>query len=348
MSDDLPAPFSPNSAWTSRAFASNSASSRATNPSNDFLTPTSLRAATITALQGSKAWRRSRAAPRSSFNLLFLRDHAGNVPIHFPQIGVADDLAGGYALLAIAVLDRARIDMQLAVDDLFASGHHLVDDVLRHVGAAAGDIGAAVFDRDEVAVGIGYPVSGLDLLDLADQILVPNPGRRAERRLRGEFAQVAMVPGAVDLALLRHDLHGWRVDVHADDVDTFVGERFGGGAFLDRVVPGAGEHRRQSRLGIEPLRAKLVTVDRPVDDAKGVGADKAEFAGLRHAAGNHAAQKLALIGAPVKRLQVRAVGRARGIEEGDIRMLGGKFLERVGITERSPDDDVVAALDELL
>src|SRR5580704_4246902 len=91
ISDDLPAPFSPNSAWTSPALASNSASSRATNPSNDFLTPTSLRAATITALQGSKAWRRFRAAPRSSFNLLFLRDHAGNIPIHLPQIGVADD-----------------------------------------------------------------------------------------------------------------------------------------------------------------------------------------------------------------------------------------------------------------
>src|SRR6516165_6198463 len=223
MSDDLPAPFSPNSAWTSPAFASNSASSRATNPSNDFLTPTSLRVATITALQESKAWRRPGAAPRSSFNLLFLRDHAGNVPIHFPQIGVADDLAGGYALLAIAVLDRARVDMQLAVDDLFAGGHHLVDDVLRHVGAAAGDIGAAVPDRDEVAIGIGHPVSGLDLLDLGDQVLVPDPGGRAQRRLGGELAQVAMVAGAVDLALLRHDLHGRRIDMLTDDVDAFVG-----------------------------------------------------------------------------------------------------------------------------
>src|SRR5215471_8677247 len=130
MSDDLPAPFSPNSAWTSPALASNSASSRATNPSNDFLTPTSFRAATITALQGGKAWRRSRAAPRSSFNLFLLCDHAGNIPIHLPQIGVADDLAGRHALLAVAVLDRARIDVELAVDDLLASGHRLVDDVL--------------------------------------------------------------------------------------------------------------------------------------------------------------------------------------------------------------------------
>src|SRR5262249_1937438 len=159
MSEDLPAPFSPRSAWTSPAFASNSASSSATNPSNDFLTPTSLRAATITPTPESKARRRSRAAPCSRFNLFLLRDHAGNIPIHLPQIGVADDLAGGHALLAVAVLDRTRIDMKLAVDDLLARGHDLVDHVLGHVGAAAGDVGAAVLDRDEVAVRTGYPVA---------------------------------------------------------------------------------------------------------------------------------------------------------------------------------------------
>src|SRR6185437_10829323 len=152
-----------------------------------------------------KARRRSRAAPWDRFSLFLLRDHAGNIPIHLPEIGVADDLAGGHALLAVSVLDRAGIDMKLAVDDLLARGHHLVDHVLRHVGAAAGDVGAAVLDRDEVAVRTGYPVAGRDLLDLGDEIFVPDPGGRADRRLRGELAQVAMVTGAVDLAFLGHD-----------------------------------------------------------------------------------------------------------------------------------------------
>ena len=34
--------------------------------------------------------------------------------------------------LAVAVLQRPRVDVQLAVDDLLTSRHHLVDDILGH------------------------------------------------------------------------------------------------------------------------------------------------------------------------------------------------------------------------
>ncbi len=61
----------PSSAWTSPASASNSASSRAANPPNDFLTPTSRRAATISALQANKARRGLGRAPRLRFAYFF-------------------------------------------------------------------------------------------------------------------------------------------------------------------------------------------------------------------------------------------------------------------------------------
>ena len=51
-----------------------------------------------------------------------------------------------------------------------------------------------------------------------------------------------MVAGAVDALLLRDDLRRRRVDMLADDVDALLDQRFGGGALLDRIVPGAGEH----------------------------------------------------------------------------------------------------------
>ena len=41
ISDDLPAPFSPSSAWTSPHLAVKSAWDRAMKPSNDLLTPES-------------------------------------------------------------------------------------------------------------------------------------------------------------------------------------------------------------------------------------------------------------------------------------------------------------------
>src|ERR1700761_9649296 len=114
--------------------------------------------------------------------------------------------------------------MQLAIDDVLARSHHLIDDVFWYVCAAASDIGATVFDRNEIAVRTGHPVAGLDLFDFCDQVLVPDPSGRAERRLRRELAQVAMMSGAVDLALLRHDLHGRRVDVLTNHVDALVDE----------------------------------------------------------------------------------------------------------------------------
>ena len=55
-----------------------------------------------------------------------------------------------------------------------------------------------------------------------------------------------------------------------------------------------------------------------------------------------------LVGAAVERLEVRAVGGAGAVEEGDVRILLGELLERVGIAEGRADDDVVALADEEL
>ena len=61
---------------------------------------------------------------------------------------------------------------------------------------------------------------------------------------------------------------GGRVDVLADDVDALLDERLGGGALLDRVVPGAGEDHGGGGVRIDLLGAELVGVDRPVDEAE--------------------------------------------------------------------------------
>ena len=44
------------------------------------------------------------------------------------------------------------------------------------------------------------------------------------------------MPGAVDALLLSDDLRRRGVDVLADDVDALLGQRFGGGALLHRIV----------------------------------------------------------------------------------------------------------------
>src|SRR3984957_6555822 len=56
-------------------------------------------------------------------------------------------------------------------------------------------------------------------------------------------------------------------------------------------------------------------------------------------------QILTLIAATVDRPEIGAVLRARHVDEGDLRILLGEFLEGVGIAERAAEDNVVAALD---
>src|SRR5712672_2972280 len=130
ISDDLPAPFSPNRAWTSPVRTVKAAPSRAMAPSNDFRMPVSCSAS----LMGSS---------RS-----FLGNHARNVPIHLPQTAVFDRLARGDPLCAGGILERTAVDV-LALDDRIALGHHLVDRFLGDHRVTAGDIGSAVLDAGE-------------------------------------------------------------------------------------------------------------------------------------------------------------------------------------------------------
>ena len=77
-----------------------------------------------------------------------------------------------------------------------------------------------------------------------------------------------------------------------------------------------------------------------------MGRDEAELAGLRRRAGGHAAQVLAFVGAAVEGFEVGAVGGARAVEEGHVRVPGSQLFEGVGIAEGGADDDVGAALDQ--
>src|SRR5260221_13167073 len=141
ISEDLPAPFSPSRACTSPHSAQNAGTSSATNPSKDFRIPASSSAARIS----------------------LLRDHALDVPVHLPQVGVGKHLPGGHALLAFAVRKRTGVHV-LALHDRVALGYHLADGFLRPSGAATGDVGAALGHRYERAVRARLPVAGHDLL----------------------------------------------------------------------------------------------------------------------------------------------------------------------------------------
>ena len=57
---------------------------------------------------------------------------------------------------------------------------------------------------------------------------------------------------------------------------------------------------------------------------------------------------MVFIGAAVEGLQVRPVGDARRVEEGDLRIFLGQLLQRVGVAESGTEDDVVATVDEEL
>src|ERR1700716_488286 len=102
ISEALPAPFSPSRACPSPHPAQNDASSSATNPSKDFRIPASSSAARIS----------------------LLRDHALDVPVHLPQVGVRKHLPRRHALLALAIGERAGVDV-LALHERVALGHHL-------------------------------------------------------------------------------------------------------------------------------------------------------------------------------------------------------------------------------
>ena len=157
-----------------------------------------------------------------------------------------------------------------------------------------------------------------------------------------------MVSGAVDAALLRHDLWRRRVDMLADHVGALVDQRCRSGALLDRIVPGARVDHRDRGVRIHLLRPKRECVHRPVDDAERVGRHEAQLAGLGHRPGGHAAQVLAFVGASIDGFEVGAIGGTGRVHECHVGILGSQFLEGIGVAERGADDYVRAALDELL
>src|SRR6218665_3437538 len=90
ISEDFPAPFSPSSACTSPQRAEQGASGSAAKPAEDLRMPGSSRALGI---------------------VLLLRDHALDVPVHLPQVGVGQRPTGGHTLLAAAVRQRAGVEL---------------------------------------------------------------------------------------------------------------------------------------------------------------------------------------------------------------------------------------------
>src|SRR5208283_623806 len=107
----------------------------------------------------------------------------------------------------------------------------------------------------EGAVRVRLPVASLNLLQLRNEELIPDPNRRAQCGLGRKLTLNAMVAGAIDATFLGDNLRGWCVDVFADYIDALIDQSGGGGALLNWIVPRPGEDDRQCRTGIHLLRA---------------------------------------------------------------------------------------------
>src|SRR2546423_665125 len=120
MSVDLPAPFSPSSAWTSPRRTSNETSSFATTPGNSLRMPRISRTTSSTMRSVIGRRRRGRAIQRPPSRKPFLLDHRGDLEL------AVDDLR----LVAVHQLDPRRLDLRARLTDADAVVLQVEDDVL--------------------------------------------------------------------------------------------------------------------------------------------------------------------------------------------------------------------------
>src|SRR4051812_28577368 len=143
----LPAPFSPNKAWTSPAAASKSTWSFATTAGNRFVTPRS-------AIAGEEG---GAEAPPSALSTLGATDDALDEPVHRIQVLDGHALALRDAQLALLVVQRAGELVERALDERRTL---LGDRGLRlrgHLRAVRRETDHAVLDRPVVEARLPRP-----------------------------------------------------------------------------------------------------------------------------------------------------------------------------------------------
>src|SRR5690242_15620757 len=149
----LPAPFSPSSACTSPAAASNSTASFATTPGNRFVMPRS-----ATAGVGGEA-----CASPPELSALGATDHAFDEPVHRVQLLDRHPLALLDPQLALLVVDRTCELVELAADDRGALLRDRGLRLRRHLLAEGGEPDHAVLHAPVVEAGLpGAADRGLD------------------------------------------------------------------------------------------------------------------------------------------------------------------------------------------
>src|SRR5436309_10366308 len=163
ISVDLPAPFSPSSAWTSPRRRSKSTRSSATTPGNRFVMPRISRTVAASTADDSKDLLLKRRGTLSRFT----------------------ESEGGPNGPALSSSKQGRLLLQLLRnvklpgDDLRLDLVHRLDERLRHAGVDLADAHAAVGERElEIVVALELPGLGrldhvedtkVDVLDAADQ-----------------------------------------------------------------------------------------------------------------------------------------------------------------------------------
>src|SRR4051812_19708411 len=210
---DLPAPFSPSSAWTSPSAASKCTSSFATTPGNRLVM---FRSSTAAGIEKGRAG----VCPRPPGSALALRapDDALDEVVHGHQVAVGRAMARLDAQLALLVVDRAAELVPLAAHDLRALGS---DELLRR----SGDLRAVRSEQrepvlDAPVVRAGLPRAVHRGRGATEVVRAPVVDGRGQPLLRRELLRVRVVADPRDLGRLGELAGGGAVDVLADHVGT--------------------------------------------------------------------------------------------------------------------------------
>jgi len=157
-----------------------------------------------------------------------------------------------------------------------------------------------------------------------------------------EGAHVAVPSERVLAVLLGRLQHGGGVGVLQQHVGALVDELLRGRAFLLGVEPAADPDDTRLDLRVDALRSHRERVDVAQHFGDGEAADKAQGVGLRHAAGDDAADIGVMVETCVVDAHVDGRLVAGGMLELDVRKLAGHLDHGVHVAEAGGEDDLVA------
>ena len=166
--------------------------------------------------------------------------------------------------------------------------------------------------------------------------------------MRRKARHVRALAEAVDLALLANLQRRRAVGVGGDEIAAEIGEGLGGGGFLGRIEPGIDHHQLGGDLRVDRLRRQGERVHPHHDFGDLERTEIADHPCLRHASGDRADHRSALIEALVVKADVVGLLVTGAMLELGVRQLLGGLDRLVHEAEGRGEDQLVALLREVL